>query len=435
MAKQKTDHTPEQSAAPSAHRSWRARLTGWMRGPQDKPVDVLPVRVGDAQYRSKALPPTTLGLDQALIWVVIGLLAWGLVMVYSASIAMADNPRFGKILPYHFALRHAISLGVGFVAALLAFQIPMERWEQLAPRIFMLALVLLVIVLIPHVGVSVNGSRRWLSLGVMNFQPSELAKFAVLLYAADYMVRHMAVKERFFRAVLPMAFAVLIVGVLLLAEPDMGAFLVIVIIAMGILFLGGVNARMLFGMGALVVLAFVAMIATSPWRRERIFAYLNPWDMEHALGKGYQLTHALIAIGRGEVTGVGLGRSVEKLHWLPEAHTDFLFSVIGEEFGFVGLMVLIFAFYWLMRRMTEIGREAIILDRVFSGLVAQGVAIWMGFQAFINMGVNLGALPTKGLTLPLMSFGGSAILFNLIAIAVVLRVDYENKALQSPRRA
>ena len=435
MAKQKTDHTPEQSAAPSAHRSWRARLTGWMRGPQDKPVDVLPVRVGDAQYRSKALPPTTLGLDQALIWVVIGLLAWGLVMVYSASIAMADNPRFGKILPYHFALRHAISLGVGFVAALLAFQIPMERWEQLAPRIFMLALVLLVIVLIPHVGVSVNGSRRWLSLGVMNFQPSELAKFAVLLYAADYMVRRMAVKEHFFRAVLPMAFAVLIVGVLLLAEPDMGAFLVIVIIAMGILFLGGVNARMFFGMGALVVLAFVAMIATSPWRRERIFAYLNPWDMEHALGKGYQLTHALIAIGRGEVTGVGLGRSVEKLHWLPEAHTDFLFSVIGEEFGFVGLMVLIFAFYWLMRRMTEIGREAIILDRVFSGLVAQGVAIWMGFQAFINMGVNLGALPTKGLTLPLMSFGGSAILFNLIAIAVVLRVDYENKALQSPRRA
>lgn len=434
MAKQKTDHTPEQSAAPSAHRSWRTRLTGWMRGPQDKPVDVLPVRVGDAQYRSKALPPTTLGLDQALIWVVIGLLAWGLVMVYSASIAMADNPRFGKILPYHFALRHAISLGVGFVAALLAFQVPMERWEQLAPRIFMLALVLLVIVLIPHVGVSVNGSRRWLSLGVMNFQPSELAKFAVLLYAADYMVRRMAVKERFFRAVLPMAFAVLIVGVLLLAEPDMGAFLVIVIIAMGILFLGGVNARMFFGMGALVVLAFVAMIATSPWRRERIFAYLNPWDMEHALGKGYQLTHALIAIGRGEVTGVGLGRSVEKLHWLPEAHTDFLFSVIGEEFGFVGLMVLIFAFYWLMRRMTEIGREAIILDRVFSGLVAQGVAIWMGFQAFINMGVNLGALPTKGLTLPLMSFGGSAILFNLIAIAVVLRVDYENKALQSPRR-
>ncbi len=414
--------------------AWRQRMAGWLRGPQDKPVDVLPVRVGDAQYRSKALPPTVLGLDQALIWVVIGLLAWGLVMVYSASIAMADNPRFGQIAPYHFALRHAISLGVGFVAALLAFQVPMQLWEKLAPRIFLLALVLLVVVLIPHVGVSVNGSRRWLSLGVMNFQPSELAKFAVLLYAADYMVRRMDVKERFFRAVLPMAGAVALVGALLLAEPDMGAFLVIVIIAMGILFLGGVNARMFFGMGTLVVGAFVLMIATSPWRRARIFAYLNPWDMEHALGKGYQLTHALIAIGRGEFSGVGLGRSVEKLHWLPEAHTDFLFSVLGEEFGFIGILVLIVAFFWLMRRMTEIGREAIILDRIFSGLVAQGVAIWMGFQAFINMGVNLGALPTKGLTLPLMSFGGSAILFNLIAIAVVLRVDYENKALQNPRR-
>ena len=429
MAKQKTDHTPEQSAAPSAHRSWRARLTGWMRGPQDKPVDVLPVRVGDAQYRSKALPPTTLGLDQALIWVVIGLLAWGLVMVYSASIAMADNPRFGKILPYHFALRHAISLGVGFVAALLAFQIPMERWEQLAPRIFMLALVLLVIVLIPHVGVSVNGSRRWLSLGVMNFQPSELAKFAVLLYTADYMVRRMAVKERFFRAVLPMAFAVLIVGVLLLAEPDMGAFLVIVIIAMGILFLGGVNARMFFGMGALVVLAFVAMIATSPWRRERIFAYLNPWAAEHVLGKGYQLSHALIAVGRGEWFGVGLGGSVEKLHWLPEAHTDFLLAVIGEEFGFAGIVLLIGTFLWLTRRVIVIGRQAIGLERVFAGLTAQGIGLWLGFQAFINIGVNLGALPTKGLTLPLMSYGGSAILLNMVALAVVMRIDHENRTL------
>ena len=229
--------------------------------------------------------------------------------------------------------------------------------------------------------------------------------------------------------------AVGVVGLLLLAQPDMGAFMVIAVIAMGILFLGGVNMRMFILIGTVLVSAFALIVMTSPWRRERIFAYLDPFSEAHALGKGYQLSHSLIAIGRGEVFGVGLGGSVEKLHWLPEAHTDFLFSVIGEEFGFVGLMVLIFAFYWLMRRMTEIGREAIILDRVFSGLVAQGVAIWMGFQAFINMGVNLGALPTKGLTLPLMSFGGSAILFNLIAIAVVLRVDYENKALQSPRRA
>ena len=297
---------------------------------------------------------------------------------------------------------------------------------------FLVALFLLVLVLVPGVGLVVNGARRWLPLGVMNFQPSELAKFAVLIYAANYMVRRMDVKERFFRAVWPMAVAVVMVGVLLLAEPDMGAFIVIVVISMGILFLGGVNARMFFLMAALVVAAFVTMIALSPWRRERIFAYLDPFSADHALGKGYQLSHALIAIGRGEMFGVGLGRSVEKLHWLPEAHTDFLLSVIGEEFGFVGILLLIIAFVWLTRRITEIGREAIALDRVFSGLVAQGVALWFGFQAFINMGVNLGALPTKGLTLPLMSFGGSAILMNLIAVAVVLRIDYENKLL-SPR--
>ena len=408
----------------------RERLQGWLHVSSDKPVDVLPVRVGGTEYRkTHALPSTALGLDQALIWVLIGLLAWGLVMVYSASIAMPDNPRFGAIVPHHFLMRHAMSLGVGFVAALVAFQISMKTWERLAIPLMLLALLLLVLVLVPGVGLVVNGARRWLPLGIMNFQPSELAKFAVLLYAADYMVRRMDVKERFFRAVLPMAAAVVLIGVLLLAEPDMGAFIVIVVISMGILFLGGVNARMFFLMAALVVVAFVVMIAASPWRRERIFAYLDPFSMDHALGKGYQLSHALIAIGRGEVFGVGLGRSVEKLHWLPEAHTDFLLSVIGEEFGFIGILTVIVAFVWMTRRIIEIGREAIFHDKVFAGLVAQGVALWFGFQAFINMGVNLGALPTKGLTLPLMSFGGSAILMNLVAFAVVLRIDYENKLM------
>ena len=283
--------------------------------------------------------------------------------------------------------------------------------------------------LIPGVGTSVNGARRWLSLGLMNFQPSELAKFAMLMYAADYMERRMALKERFFRAVLPMVAAVAVVGVLLLAEPDMGAFMVITVIAMGILFLGGVNLRMFILTAVVLVGAFALMVMTSPWRRERIFAYLDPFSEEHALGKGYQLSHSLIAIGRGEVFGVGLGGSVEKLPWLPEAHTDFLLAVIGEELGLVGVLTLIVLFWWLTRRIMQIGRQAIALDRVFAGLVAQGVALWLGFQAFINMGVNLGALPTKGLTLPLMSYGGSAILLNLMALAVVLRVDYENKLL------
>jgi cell division protein FtsW len=243
------------------------------------------------------------------------------------------------------------------------------------------------------------------------------------------MVRKMDVKERFFRAVMPMAVAIAVVGLLLLAEPDMGGFMVIAVIAMGILFLGGVNARMFFLIAAILVVAFGLMIALSEWRRERIFAYLDPWSETYALGKGYQLSHSLIAIGRGEIFGVGLGGSVEKLHWLPEAHTDFLLAVIGEEFGFLGVLVVIGLFLWLTRRIMHIGRQAIALDRVFAGLVAQGVGIWMGFQSFINMGVNLGALPTKGLTLPLMSYGGSAILINLIAIAVVLRIDCENRQL------
>jgi cell division protein FtsW len=204
---------------------------------------------------------------------------------------------------------------------------------------------------------------------------------------------------------------------------------------MGILFLGGVNARMFFLIAAVMVMAFAAMVWLSDWRRERIFAYLNPWDEKHALGKGYQLSHALIAIGRGEIFGVGLGGSVEKLHWLPEAHTDFLLAVIGEEFGLIGVLLIIGLFFWIVRRIMHIGRQAIALDRVFAGLVAQGVGIWMGFQAFINMGVNLGALPTKGLTLPLMSYGGSAILMNLVALALVMRIDYENKQLMRGGRA
>src|SRR5690606_16122880 len=176
----------------------------------------------------------------------------------------------------------------------------------------------------------------------------------------------------------------------------------------------GVNARMFFVIAAILVFAFAAMVWLSPWRRERIFAYLDPFSEEHALGKGYQLSHALIAIGRGEIFGVGLGGSVEKLHWLPEAHTDFLLAVIGEEFGLVGMLIITAMFFWLTRRIMHIGRQAIALDQVFSGLVAQGVGLWIGFQAFINIGVNLGALPTKGLTLPLMSYGGPAILMNLV---------------------
>ncbi len=417
-----------------------SRLFDWAFGARKTASDaasvVLPVRLG-VQRSGSARPAsiTLAGFDQALVWVTVALLMFGLVMVYSASIAMPDNPKFARYAHTHFLTRHVLSLTVAGLVAFLAFQVPVVTWEKAAPWLFVASLVLLILVLVPFIGKGVNGARRWISLGFMNFQPSELAKFAVLLYAADYMVRKMEVKERFFRAVMPMAIAIGVVGLLLLAEPDMGAFMVISVIAMGILFLGGVNARMFFVIASVVVVAFALMVMLSDWRRERIFAYLDPWSEKYSMGKGYQLSHSLIAFGRGEIFGVGLGGSIEKLHWLPEAHTDFLMAVIGEEFGLIGVLTVIGLFMWMVRRIMHIGRQSIALDRLFAGLTAQGIGIWIGFQTFINIGVNLGALPTKGLTLPLMSYGGSAILMNLISLAVVLRIDYENRLLMRGGRA
>ena len=382
-----------------------------------------------------ARPAHAQGFDQAMVWVVFALVVLGLVMVYSASVALPDNPKFARYTPTHFLSRHAVSLAIAFVSALAVLQVPIRLWEKWAPWIFAAALALLIVVLVPFVGKGVNGARRWIPLGIMNFQPSELAKLGIALYAASYMVRKMDSRERFFQAVSPMAVALGFTGVLLLAEPDMGAFMVIAAVALGILFLGGVNGRMFALATAVLLGAFVLMIVMSPWRAERIFAYLDPWNPQYAQGRAYQLTHSLIAFGRGEIFGQGLGASVEKLHYLPEAHTDFLLAVIGEELGFVGVLAVIAAFFWLTRRIFLIGRQAVALDRVFAGLMAQGIGIWTGGQAFINMGVNLGVLPTKGLTLPLMSYGGSAILMNLIALAIVLRVDMENRSLMRGGRA
>jgi cell division protein FtsW len=402
----------------------------WKRDGENASV---PVR--DWVSTSAGRPTQLQGFDITLVWVVLALMAFGLLMVYSASIAMPDNPRFSKYLPTHFLTRHMVAIGFALIAGFITVQIPVALWERYAPWVFVISLVLLVAVLIPGIGKVVYGARRWIPLGVMNFQPSELAKFGIALYAANYMMRKMDARENFFQAVTPMAISLAFVGLLLLAEPDMGAFLVIAAIAMGILFLGGVNGRMFLLITLVLVGAFVLMITFSEFRRERIFAYLNPWDEKYAQGKAYQLTHSLIAFGRGEWFGQGLGSSVEKLHYLPEAHTDFLLAVIGEELGFVGVALVIVAFFWLTRRCFLIGRQAIALDRVFAGLYAQGIGIWMGGQAFINMGVNLGALPTKGLTLPLMSFGGSAILMNCVALAVVLRIDLENRQMMRGGRS
>jgi cell division protein FtsW len=370
-----------------------------------------------------------LDYDHSLLWAVIALLGLGVVMVYSASIAMPDSPKYATYHDYAFLLRHIVSLVIGAVAALVAFRIPISTWDRYAPKLFLVALAMLVIVLIPHIGKGVNGARRWIPLGVSNMQPSEIMKLAVTVYAANYTVRKQEYMHSFAKGFLPMAFAVGVVGALLLLEPDMGAFMVIAAIAMGVLFLGGVNGKLFGGLVATAVGTFTLLVWASPWRRERIFAYLDPWDDRYAQGKAYQLTHSLIAFGRGEWFGVGLGGSVEKLNYLPEAHTDFILAVIGEELGFVGVLIVILLFYWIVRRSFEIGRQALALDRTFAGLIAKGLGVWFGAQAFINMGVNLGLLPTKGLTLPFVSYGGSGILLNCIAIALLLRVDYENRVL------
>ncbi len=408
--------------------AWRERLIA-----RREQVGPLPVRDRIDLYADR--PSRVVAFDQTMVAVVVALLAFGLVMVFSASVALPDNPKFANYAQGYFLQRHAMSLAIALVTALAVVQVPINFWEKTAPLIFVIALALLVIVLLPFVGKVVNFSRRWIPLGVMNFQPSELAKLAIAMYAASYMVRKMDVKEHFMRAVWPMAVSLTVVAALLLRQPDMGAFIVIATIAMGILFLGGVNGRMFVLIASLLVATFAVIIAFDDLRRERIFAYLDPWNAKYAQGKAYQLTHSLIAFGRGEIFGQGLGASVEKLHYLPEAHTDFLLAVIGEELGFIGVATVIVLFFWLTRRIFVIGRQAVALDRVFAGLMTQGIGIWIGAQAFINMGVNLGVLPTKGLTLPLMSYGGSAILMNLVALALVVRVDIENRTLMRGGRA
>ncbi len=366
-------------------------------------------------------------VDMVLLWSALALLFTGLVMVYSASIATAEGSRTTGYQPAYFLIRHGVFLTIALVAGAFAFQVPTKTWQEWAPWLFMIGVIFLAVVLVPGLGRSVNGSRRWISLGVANLQPSELMKLFAVLYAADYTVRKMAFMHDLKKAFLPLAAAMVVVAALLLREPDFGAFVVIVSISMGILFLGGLRARLFAILIAVLVVAFLIMIWTSPYRRERLLGFMDPW--QDAFGKGYQLSHALIAFGRGEFFGVGLGASVEKLFYLPEAHTDFLLAVIAEELGFAGVLAVIFFFALLVHRIFLIGRQAVALDRLYPALVAMGIGIWFGVQAFINMGVNMGLLPTKGLTLPLMSFGGSGVVANCIALGILLRVDWENRQL------
>lgn len=359
---------------------------------------------------------------------VVSLLAIGAVMVYSATTMFADNARYNVESGYFF-YKHLKSIGIAALACWAVYQVPMRFWFRWAPWIFAVALLLLIAVLVPGVGKVVNGARRWISLGVMNLQVSEVMKVAALIMAAWFTVTHKDYMHSFRKGFGPMAILMIVVVGLLMSQPDLGATAVIAAEILGLLFLGGL-AWQIFSVVSGVVLAFVAfMIFYTPWRLLRVLSYLDPWSPEYVLGTAYQLSHSLIAFGRGEIFGVGLGGSVEKLYYLPEAHTDFIMAVIAEETGLVGVSIVLFLYYWFIRHAFEIGRVAIKLERFFQGLLAQGIGLWFGVQVAINVGVASGALPTKGLTLPFVSFGGSALLSGMIAVGLLLRVDKENKIL------
>lgn len=393
-------------------------------------ADDIVTRVGDynnaaaLNYEPRDIGPVP--PDCGVLFVVFSLILLGCLMVFSASISLGDSPKY-HISEHYFFVRHVISLVVALFGAYIVWHIPMKAWKKMAFPFFLFGLFLLGAVFIPGIGKSTNGACRWIPLGLFNLQVTEVMKIAVLIYAADFTVRKQNYMHSVKKGLLPMLLVMGLVGFLVLKEPDLGAYVMMLAISMGILFLGGINLTVFIMVLVGVLGLLVFMIFAASWRAARFFAYLDPWEISNAQGKAYQLSHSLIAFGRGESWGVGLGDAIEKQHYLPEAHTDFILAIVGEELGFAGVMLILVLLFWLVKRAIEIGRTAIHLEHIFSGLVAEGIGIWIGVQTFINVGVASGLLPTKGLTLPFISFGGSAIMAVTAAVAILLRVDYENK--------
>lgn len=361
-------------------------------------------------------------LDIQLLMVAILILSIGLIMVESASITTAD-----RLLesPFYYLKRQLISAFIGLSAAYVVTKVRLIYWEKSGMLLLALAMILLVVVLIPGIGKTVNGSTRWIPLGIFNFQVSELSKLFLIIYTAGYLVRHgTEVRQSFWGFVKPMLL-VSLACVLLLIEPDFGATVVIMLTVMGMMYLGGVRFTQFFALIAIFTTAATVIVMSSPYRMQRLTAFVNPWA--DPFDSGFQLTQSLIAIGRGSWSGTGLGGSVQKLFYLPEAHTDFLFAVYAEETGFIGACLLILLFMLLISRAFINGRDAEKLGNRFAAYTAYGIGIWLGLQAFINIGVNMGSLPTKGLTLPLMSYGGSSLIVNCVAIGLLIRISIENK--------
>ena len=371
-------------------------------------------------YARSTGQPRRFVFDPWVIGTVAALLLVGLIMVASASIGVSERETGN---PFFYFQKQLVYVGLGLVAAMVAIAIPTSVWEK--HSIFLLggAFVLLVLVLIPGLGHEVNGSRRWVRLGFMNFQVSELARVMLLTYVASYAVRRSDELCASFKGFMKPVGVLAAAAVLLLAEPDFGAATVLMATGLAVLFLAGVRLHHLLVPVVLGVGAMGLLAVTSSYRMRRLTAFRNPW--EDPFDSGFQLVQSLIAIGRGEWFGVGLGSSVQKLFYLPEAHTDFVFAVLAEEFGFVGVLVVVSLFALLVGRALEIARRAAAADMAFQSYLAASIGIWLGLQAFVNIGVNMGLLPTKGLTLPLLSYGGSSMLVTLGVMGLLLRINHE----------
>ena len=372
--------------------------------------------------------------DITMLWVVTLLVAVGLLMVYSSSIASASESRFTRSSATYFLFRQCLFVFIGAWLGLYLFETPIRTWERIAPYIFGVALLMILLVLIPGIGRKVNGASRWIPLGPFSLQPSEMMKLAMVLFAARYAVTkrdllHAAqpLKQSLLKGLGPFLLIALLVSVLLLREPDFGATMVVLSTGLLILFMAGLDYRLVLPVVVLGLVAAVALVWLEPYRLERIFGFLDPWKEE--FGKGYQLTQSLMAIGRGGIFGLGLGAGVSKHYYLPEAHTDFILAVTAEELGLIGVIIVISAYAWLVWRAFAIGREARHLEQPFAALVAQGIGTLFGIQSLINIAVNMGFAPTKGLTLPLMSYGGSGMIASLVTLSVLLRIDWENRRL------
>jgi cell division protein FtsW len=361
-----------------------------------------------------------LQVDPVLLVITAALLFGGIVILASASISISDNAEND---PFYYVGRQAIAALIGGAAGFTLLFIPMRVWNKTGPLMLLIGLALLLVIFAPGVGHSVNGSTRWIRFGIINLQVSEPARLCLMIYLAGYLVRqNKCLREQFTGFLRPMLILSLACG-LLLAEPDFGAAFVLLATALAMLFVAGARYRDFLIFFGVAVVAMVGLAISSPYRLERLTGFLDPWSDPYA--SGFQLTQSLIAIGRGEWFGVGLGNGVQKLFYLPEAHTDFVFAVFAEEFGLFGLLILISLFFALLWRIFMLGIRAAKVDRFFEAYLAIGIGTWLGLQAFINVGVNMGLLPTKGLTLPLISYGRSSLIVVMVSIGLLLRIHHE----------